>query len=166
MEKKNTKLRSFFTIIDKIFDFLITFILFALFAIVIVQIVGRIIGKPVSWTEEASRFLFIWMMFIGLAVSFRRAESSRVTVFLDMMPDSFKRYSKYLYTVVNIGFFIFMFFTGVFLVKQQIAMNELGAAILMPMWLVGLCVPTSAILGIISSIQCFIDAPELIDGRK
>ena len=50
--------------------------------VVVVQIVSRLIGQPVSWSEEATRFLFVWMVFLGLAAGFRTVESARVVVFI------------------------------------------------------------------------------------
>ena len=52
--------------------------------IVLVQVTGRLLGRPLPWTEEAVRFLFIWMVFLGLAVGFRTVESARVVVFMAM----------------------------------------------------------------------------------
>ena len=42
---------------------------------ILVQIIGRVIGHPFPWTEETSRYLFLWMMFVALAAGFNQAES-------------------------------------------------------------------------------------------
>ena len=54
--------------------------------VVLLQVASRLLGAPVSWTEEATRYLFVWMIFLGLAAGFRTVESARVTVFIAMMP--------------------------------------------------------------------------------
>ena len=54
--------------------------------VVLIQVASRVLGMPVSWTEEATRYLFVWMIFLGLAAGFRTVETARVTVLIAMMP--------------------------------------------------------------------------------
>ena len=56
-----------------------------------------------------------------------------------------------------VGFFLFMLIYGLEIVKQQIAFNEKGTAILIPMWIIGICQPVGAVLGIIGTLQSFME---------
>ena len=82
MERKKSPLSKFFDVVDKLEDILCGGTLVALLLVVLLQVFGRWLGKSFAWTEETTRFLFMWMMFIAVAAGFNRAESSRVTVLL------------------------------------------------------------------------------------
>jgi len=159
-------IKKFFEIFNKIFDSIAVLVTLAIFITVIIQIVGRFVGHPASWTEEGTRFLFTWMIFLGVGIGFRRAESARVTVFLNWMPKVMHKIAKWIYTVSSIGFFLFMFFYGLQLVGQQVRMNEMGSALMIPMWIVGICIPISAVLGILGIIESLLFYPELVEGGE
>lgn len=124
---------------------------------ILLQIIGRLIGHPIAWTEEMSRYLFLWMMFVALAAGFNKAESSRVTLFLAVGPDWLKKFSEILYGVIVVAFFGFMTIYGTEVVKQQISMGEMGTALQIPMYVIGVCVPVSGVLGIIGVVNSFVE---------
>lgn len=45
-----------------------------LLIVLLVQIILRYIGKPFIWVEEFSVTAFIWLMFLGVAIAFRRSD--------------------------------------------------------------------------------------------
>lgn len=157
MERKKSPLYKFFDCIDILENVVVGAALTGMFFTILFQIVGRLTAHPFPWTEETTRYLFIWMMFIALASGFNRAESSRVVLFLNMGPGWLKKFSEVLYAVVVIGFFLFMMIYGAELVRQQFMLNEMGTALLIPMTIVGFCVPFSGVLGIIGTIQSFLE---------
>lgn len=168
MEKnhKNIPLSLFFHIVDKISELVLFVTLGGLFLVVLIQIAGRILGIPAPWTEEGTRFLFLWMMFIALAYGFRYSESARVSLLVNMLPKPLKKATGFLYIICTIGFFLFIVIFGISLVQQQVQMKEMGAAILIPMWIIGISVPISGVLGILSVIQSLIEQPEKIFGGE
>lgn len=138
---------------NRCFDLAAMAATFAIIAIVLIQIGGRLIGNPAAWTEEATRFIFIWMIFLGIGIGFRQAESARVVYFLKWMPAFVRRGSVWLYAVGTTGFFLFMLVTGTQLMLQQLNMNEMGSALMIPMWIVGLSLPVSALAGVIGVVE-------------
>lgn len=164
--KDNNILKGFFKVVDLFFESLLFITLGGLFLVVLIQIAGRILGAPAPWTEEGTRYLFLWMMFIALAYGFRYSESARVNLLVESLPKFMKKIAGVLYLITTIGFFAFIAFYGGMLVKQQVQMKEMGAAILIPMYLIGLSVPTSGVLGIITTVQCLIQTPEKIFGGE
>lgn len=157
MERKKSSLSTLFDFVERLENIIVGVALVGMFFTIIAQIVGRLLAHPFPWTEETTRYLFIWMMFIALASGFNKAESSRVVIFLEMGPLWLKKFSKVLYAVIVIGFFGFMTVYGAELVMQQIMMNEMGTALRIPMTVVGVCVPLSGILGIIGTVQSFME---------
>lgn len=157
MERKKSPLYKIFDCVDLIENIIVGVALVGMFFTIMAQIIGRLIAHPFPWTEETTRYLFIWMMFIALAAGFNKAESSRVSLFLNLGPRWLKKFSEVLYAVAVIGFFGFMVIYGFELVKQQMMLNEMGTALRIPMTLVGVCVPISGILGIIGTVQSFLE---------
>lgn len=45
-----------------------------LFGILLLQIILRYVGSPFIWVEEFSISLFIWLIFLGVAIAFRRGD--------------------------------------------------------------------------------------------
>ena len=121
--------------------------------VVLVQVAGRLVGHPLPWTEEATRFLFVWMVFLGLAAGFRTVESARVVVFIAMA----RRLSGTLpcrsMSALSVLFFVLMGWTGITLVRQQIMMNEKAATLAIPMWVIGLVMPISSVIAILAIVE-------------
>jgi TRAP-type C4-dicarboxylate transport system permease small subunit len=155
--------QQFFRAVNTVFDALAALSTALIFVIVIYQVLGRVLGHPAPWTEEGTRFVFIWMIFLGLGIGFRKGESARVTQFIRWAPQALRRMSKWIYLATSAGFFLFMFITGIQLTGQQIALNELGSALMIPMWIVGISVPVSACLGILGLAENFISYPDRLE---
>lgn len=135
--------------------------------VVLTQVASRLLGVPVSWTEEATRYLFVWMIFLGLAAGFRTVETARVTIFIAIMSDHLRRLSVSIYVVSSVLFFVLTAWTGWSLVRQQYMMNETAATLVIPMWLIGMIMPISAILAILAIFEslrtrrALIELPEI-----
>ena len=122
--------------------------------VVLIQIVSRLLGHPMRWSEELTRALFIWMIFIGLAASIRHADSARVTVLMEAFPNSLRKLTLPIYVISCVIFFILMLWTGWTMMRQQLMMNEMIATLGWPSWVIGMVMPISAIL----SLRCLIES--------
>lgn len=125
--------------------------------VVLAQVVSRLLGTPISWSEELTRALFIWMVFMGLASSMRRADAARVTVFMQALPPLLRRLSLPIYLACSIGFFVLMAWTGTAMVRQQFAMNETIATLGWPSWVIGIVIPASAVIAILCTFASLRD---------
>lgn len=122
---------------------------FAILVVVLLQVGSRLLGHPVPWTEEATRYLFVWMIFLGLAGGFRNAEAARVTILIAALPEVLRQLALLVYVVSSVLFFALMGWTGLGLVRLQFMMNETAATLIMPMWMIGVIMPLSAALAIL-----------------
>lgn len=135
-------------------------------AVVLLQVFFREIGSPLVWTEEASRFLFMWMVFLGMAIGFRNVESARVTIFVKLCKPLCGIISVVIYTVFSCGFFLLMLYTGYQMVEQQALFTEMASGFPLPMWVVGIIYPTAAIFGVICLIQSLLYAWDKVEVRQ
>ena len=109
------------------------------------------------------------MMFLAVAAGFNRAESSRVVVLVQVLPRPIQMLCTVLYYVVSIAFFIFMAYYGFELTMQKFAFNEMATAIAIPMGAIMICVPLCGVLGVIGTIQSFLEYPHKVEiggGKK
>lgn len=125
----------------------------ATIAVVLAQVLSRLLGTPISWTEELTRACFIWMIFIGMASSMRHADAARVTIFMEMLPVPLRRLALPVYLVCCLGFFALMGWTGANMVRQQLMMHETIATLAWPSWVIGLVMPTSATLAFLCTLE-------------
>ena len=59
----------------------------ALFFIVMAGIISRVVfNSPFTWTEEAARLVFIWLIFMGISYGTKYDKHINVTIVLDKMP--------------------------------------------------------------------------------
>ncbi|WP_163527863.1 TRAP transporter small permease [Halobacillus ihumii] len=156
-------LRSVFKSINMLTDVLAGLSTLGICFVVILQIASRLIGAPLPWTEELTRFLFIWLIFLGVSIGFRKAESPRVTLLQNYLPSFFKNVFVWVYSIGSIGFFIFMIYSGIELVSQQWMTNETSPALQLPMWIIGLSIPLTAFTGVLNVIQSLLYDKELIE---
>lgn len=164
--KRERKVNAFTRVFDKLEKVELALAgtsLVILFVIVMIGIISRLAGINTPWTEEATRVFFLWMMWIGVGAGFNHAESSRVTVFVNSMPKFIQKICHALYYVLCLALFGIMFVYGIRLAIQQFNMGEMGSALRIPMWLLGICVPTGSFIGILGVINTLISEPYLLE---
>lgn len=162
MERKQSPLSKLFDVVDMLENILCGGTLICLLFVVLLQVSSRLMGLNLSWTEETTRFFFLWMMFMAVAAGFNRAESSRVVILVNLFPRPLQMLCTALYYVVTLGFFAFMVYYGFQLTMQKFAFKEMATAIAVPMGFIMVCVPISGILGIIGTIQSFLEYPHKV----
>jgi TRAP-type C4-dicarboxylate transport system permease small subunit len=56
-------------------------LMFLIIFLTFVQVLLRyVFSNPVAWIEEMSRYLFVWIVFLGAALAFRRGEHIQVDI--------------------------------------------------------------------------------------
>ncbi len=77
---------------EKVLDWLTSGILAALLLIVLMQVVSRyIFNNSLSWTEEASRYLMIWGVLLGVSLAYRNGYLISIETFVNRFPASVGR---------------------------------------------------------------------------
>jgi len=125
--------------------------------VVLAQVASRLLGTPLPWSEELTRACFIWMIFMGLASSMRRADAARVTVFMQALPRPLRALALPIYVLATLGFFALMAWTGTTMVRQQFAMNETIATLGWPSWVIGAVIPVSAVVAALCTLASLRD---------
>lgn len=137
--------------INKVVEILLFVLLSAMTIIVFIQVLFRyVINAPLFWTEEAARYIMIWIVYIGASVGIRRGSHLGFTYFVDK---SSPKVSKWLSLIANLGLLTFcvnIIYYGAIIALQNL--HQLSAGLQIPVAWVYVALPISGILSIIQLI--------------
>lgn len=92
-----------------------------------------VINDPISWIEQVSNILFIWIVFVGAAVLYRQNLHIGVDMFIDMLPEKWRSPWKWVIEVGNLSFIVVLFIYSLNL-SIDVLPNTYGALDLTPAW--------------------------------
>jgi len=85
----------------------------ALFIIVMLGVISRIARSPFTWTEEAARLCFIWLIFTGLSYGTKYDKHINVTIITDRLPAKPRAAMPLIWDIVSLIVFLWVSFFGV-----------------------------------------------------
>ena len=118
---------------------------------VLLQVVSRFVLKsPVSYTEELSRFMLIWLTFIGAAMALRENGHFAVDVYSHRLPVRLRHVSKFFIYLIMLAYLGVLMVNGYALL--EITAMQTSAALNLSMHYVYLAIPVGAGLMILHCI--------------
>jgi len=132
---------------DRIIKFMdwIGYFFLVMFSVIMVvatflQVIFRyFFNHPLFWSEEVSRYCFVWIVFVGAAIALKHGSHIGVDYFVKYLPS---RVKTILALLINCGiavFLILVIFQSILVV--QVNMSQYSPAIRIPMGLVYLAIP-------------------------
>lgn len=139
-------------ILDRTLNLLVCVLYALLTLIAFAQVVVRyLLGGSIPWSEEASRFLFIWLSFLGFSITMNRGRHVGVDFFVAMCPILVRKAAALLSDALIVGFLVF------FIVKAwdvvRITFDNRSPAMQIPMGYFYLILPISAALLILYTVR-------------
>jgi len=120
----------------------------AMTIIILIQIFFRfVVYRPVPWSEEAARYLMIWLGMLGSVVALRKGRHIGVTALVDILPPRISSVMGYVVRVSMIGFLGIIGWEGVGLAIFNYP--QLSAAMEIPMMIPYMAIPVGAIMMIV-----------------
>ena len=140
-------------ILHRITD-LIVGILFALLVVlVLLQVATRFLNIPQTWIDEVSKFVFVWVTYLGGAITVRKGAS----ITFDLVLDSVKgKAYDVLFTIVNVICIIFL--AAITVLGTQAAWSnrvQLSTMTRVNMGLMNLAIPIGCVLMIIAQVEYY-----------
>ena len=120
-------------------EVLLAILLSVMTLMIFMQIVFRVFGWPLSWTEELGRYMFIWMIYLGAASAIRKRKHISVEL-LDLF---LKDNGKFVLNIISNV--IFMIFAAI-LTYYSIPVVQRVAAQLSPAVRLSMAIPYSSVL--------------------
>lgn len=124
----------------------------AIFVIMVLQVTCRyVLGSPLVWSEEASRYLYIWVCYLGAPIALRRGNHIAITLFVDWLPPKVVRAVSVFWHVVAFLFLIELAIQGAILAARSHTL--IAITIPVPWSLIYVVVPISAVLMMLETAE-------------
>ena len=117
------------------FGKLICVVCLALMSILIVlQVFFRyVLNNSLSWSEELARYLFIWMIYIGISYGVKMDKHICVDAVYSFMPKGVKKWYAIVAYILFLVFAIAVVYFGILVVGMQISSGQVSPAMGIPM---------------------------------
>lgn len=128
-----------------------------------------VVNSSLAFPEEVVRYLFVWMVFLGSAVAFRRNMHAAVEMVVNWMPQWLRHIVLTLANLLCIVFFLVLIVYGIRIVK--LVYPQESPALEISMSYVYAAVPVGAAFLLLYALEAFIGgvqglgaAPDQADG--
>ena len=158
-----TILNRFMTVIEKIETYFMVAGLVFITLLVFTQVVLRLFGSSLNWGEELSRFIFIFITWIGASLGVRDNEHIKITILNDLAPKT-KKYTEGFATAVCLAVCIFLVASGIDMVEVVSRKMQYSPALKIPIGTMYTIIPAAGFLmGIKYVRQLFHDVKSMIE---
>lgn len=144
--------------LDENFEEIIMMVFCAIMAVImIVQVGARYLFKAsLSWSEELTRFIFIWSAFLSISYCIRKRLSIQITLLIEAFPFKLRYVVIMLVDVICLAIYAFLTPEAVTYLSQTIANGQLSTALRIPMWVIYLAPCVGFGLSMLRSLQMLI----------
>jgi TRAP-type C4-dicarboxylate transport system permease small subunit len=140
-------------------------LLLAMVVIIVIQVIARyILGSSLSWSEETSRFFFIWVVLLGTVIGVHDGSHVAVEFLLNMLPKSLNCFLKFFYTACLCVLSGVMVWSGIEL-SMAVAL-QLSPATRISMTYVYAAVPVCSGIMFVHLLRNFFPAPEIESSKR
>lgn len=115
----------------------------ALLFSVIGQTLFRWLSISVVWTEEITRYLFIWICYLGVAIGTRLRDHGNTTFLIDRFPSKVRKWILFSGDIVFIAFCLLTLYSGSMLVIKQFMYKRIATTIPVPAYIISIIIPLS-----------------------
>lgn len=142
---------------DHIEEFLLILLLVLMTLIMGIQVVMRyVFNNSLSWSEEITRYFFIWSAFLSISYCIREQISIKIEQFFDLMPKPVQKVIKVVAKVGMLLFFLFILKYSVEVYLKTYTSGQTSSAIGLPMHLVYLSAVVGFFLSTVRLVQSFV----------
>ncbi|MFJ7969749.1 TRAP transporter small permease [Psychrobacillus sp. NPDC096389] len=152
-------LRTYLRFIDrlnKVMGYILTLLLAIMTAIIFWQVFSRfVVGSSLSWSEELSRFLMIFMILIGSSIALRNNELIAIEILLEKVENLSKKIVVITIHVISLVFFVILIKYGYSM--AQSFTNQMAPGLGISMKYIYLALPLGGVLLLLNSLACIVE---------
>jgi len=146
-----------FEIMDRLINWFLAMLMATMVVIIAAQVWYRfVLNNPLSWSEEAGRYLFVWISFMGAAAGVRYQVHLGIDLMDKLLPPKLYRWAVVLVNLV-IQIFLAMIIYWGFKILGVIKFQE-SASMHISMAYPYLAVPVGSIFMFINSVRVLVAA--------
>ena len=136
--------------------------------IIFSQVIMRsVFNSSLTWSEELTRYIFIWQIWLGVSIAQKEKQHIRVELLFSFVKnEKFKEVVNIIATLILIAFNIFLVIYGRNVVLQMIKRHNLSGAMRLPMWIVFLALPVSSAVFCLRLVGQIVEDVKALAGIK
>ena len=143
-------------VLEKAIEIIMAVLIGAFTLLILVQVVSRyIFNNTVTWSEQAARYLFIWMVFLGMPILYRHGEHVGFTMVVERFPKKVQDIIGIIIHLLVLVFCVFWLIQAIKFCGQVSGKKMVGLGL--PQIYVHACQPTCAVLMIIFVLECTVN---------
>jgi len=96
-------------------------------------IMRRVFGNSLVWSEELARYIFIWLIYIGISYGAKLKQHIKLEMFITSMPKKIQPFFVVLAELLFLGFAVYIIFSSWDLVQRQMQLGETSPAMGIPL---------------------------------
>ena len=141
--------------LDENLEKMLCVVFLALMSIIIVlQVFFRyVLNNSLSWSEELARYLFIWMIYIGISYGVKLDKHICVDAVYTFMPKGIKRGYAIVAYILFLIFAVAIIYYGILVVGMQITSGQVSPAMGLPMQYVYVAPVVGMVLTVVRLVQ-------------
>ena len=129
-----------------------------LVGVLVLQVFFRyVLQIGISWSEEVSRFLFIWFVYISASYAVQVGTHIRVSLVVDFAPTVVQRPMQIISDLLWIGFNAVVVVSGIQLIATTIEYPVYSTSLLLPLAAIYVIIPLSHALMIVRILLSYRD---------
>ncbi|WP_312700721.1 TRAP transporter small permease [Sedimentibacter sp.] len=145
-------------IIDSLENYILAGGLVIMTFITVINVISRkLLGMSMSFLEELTTSMFIFISLIGAAKAARSGSHLGLSIITDFLPKKYQKYAALITWAVAAFFSYFLIRYGMVMVQSEIRMNMRTPALGWPEWWFGMFIPIGGVFIIIRFTQWIID---------
>jgi len=149
-------MRKVFNTLDKVEELILILLMTIMTVSIVIQVFSRtILSISLSWTEEISRFILVWVTYVGASLGVKRGAHIGVEAFSMLLPKKVRQFVEYIVLVLCIIFTFVVFKESLVILQTQMFTGQKSAAIELPMWIPYLGVTVGTFLMTLRFIEQF-----------
>lgn len=142
--------------LDEYLEEAIISILLAIISVLMLfQFVLRPLGSSLSWSDETCRYMFVWMVGLGISYATKRSAHLRMDIVPTLIPKT-QKFFELLCDLSIVAVSLWMFRPGLTSILGIMAKGQKGASTHVPMWIIYCSIETGFVLSIIRVAEKYI----------
>lgn len=99
-------------------EYVVSLLLVIMVVVVFLQVIFRfVLQASLPWSEELSRYVMVWIAFLGAAIGIRRKSHIGVEALVMLFPREWQRRAGFLVSILSAVFFAFLVQYGTLILK-------------------------------------------------
>lgn len=142
---------------DHLEEFFIIPLMFLMSIIIFIQVIMRyVFQNSLVWSEELSRYMFIWLIYFAVSYTARREKHIRIDAAINLYPKKLRPYIEIFSELIVLGFSVFIAVTAITVFNKITWSGQLSPAMRIPMQYVYAAPLIGFVLTAIRQLQCIL----------